>query len=358
MYHKESDTPAVARTSIVSDLGLVEYIFSDKTGVWSIVHWPLEYSLSLSTESPLLLGTLTCNKMDFRRCSVDGHVFGLGLGASQLTSSVHPLTNLLADSGSASCLPSIPDAFAGLEDKLSFNAEMFLRVLSICHTVVVEKDHVAPMSVQARKNTKKKKADGAPVGFVYQAESPDEAALVSAASKHYGFQLIGRNASGVQIACPHPSLLENSDIVSWLKDGTLSPTIFAAVTNASPAGASSRYSRTNDVDAMIKIGIAPRIETWAILAINKFDSDRKRMSVLVQSPPELGSIHMLLCKGADSSMLIEAVCRGSKKLCSSTVGKCDKSPFVESEADSSEIDNLLGLQTHLGGEYLVRMTSI
>ena len=33
-----------------------------------------------------------------------------------------------------------------------------------------------PMSVKARKNTKKKKEDGAPVGFVYQAESPDEAA--------------------------------------------------------------------------------------------------------------------------------------------------------------------------------------
>ena len=267
--------------------------------------------------------------------------------ASQHTSSVHPLTNLLANSGSASCLPSIPDAFSGLEDKLSFNAEMFLRGLSICHTVVVEKDHVAPMSVKARKNTKKKKEDGAPAGFVYQAESPDELALVSAASNHYGFQLIGRNAYGVQIACPFSSLLENSDIVCWLKDGSLSAKIFAAVTSASPAGASSRYSRI-DVDAMIKIGTAPRIETWAILAINKFDSDRKRMSVLVQSPPELGWIHMLLCKGADSSMLIEEVCRGSKKLCSS-----DKSPFVESEADSSEIDNLLGLQTHLGGEYRI-----
>lgn len=214
----------------------------------------------------------------------------------------------------------------------------------------MEKLPVAPMPGKAKKNAKKKKEDGAPVGFVYQAESPDEGALVLAASKHYGFQLLGRNAFGVQIACPYPSLLENSDILCWLKDGSF--------TNAFPAGASSRYSRTNDVDAMIKISAAPRIETWAIHAINKFDSDRKRMSVLVQSPPELGSINMLLCKGADSSMLIQEVCRGSKKLCSSIVGKCDKSPFVESEADNSEIDNLLGLQTHLGGEYLVRIAGI
>jgi magnesium-transporting ATPase (P-type) len=30
MYHKDSDTPATARSTIVTDLGLVEYIFSDK----------------------------------------------------------------------------------------------------------------------------------------------------------------------------------------------------------------------------------------------------------------------------------------------------------------------------------------
>jgi len=30
MYHKDSDTPAIARSTIVTDLGLVEYIFSDK----------------------------------------------------------------------------------------------------------------------------------------------------------------------------------------------------------------------------------------------------------------------------------------------------------------------------------------
>jgi P-type E1-E2 ATPase len=33
MYHKESDTPAIAKTSSLNEeLGMVEYIFSDKTG--------------------------------------------------------------------------------------------------------------------------------------------------------------------------------------------------------------------------------------------------------------------------------------------------------------------------------------
>ena len=33
MYHKDSDTPALARSTIVTDLGLVEYIFSDKVSI-------------------------------------------------------------------------------------------------------------------------------------------------------------------------------------------------------------------------------------------------------------------------------------------------------------------------------------
>ena len=128
----------------------------------------------------------------------------------------------------------------------------------------------------------------------------------------------------------------------------MSAKILAEVTNASPAGAASRYSRTHHVDA-VDYSAIPRIETWPILAINKFDSDRKRMLVLVRYPPELGSIHMLLCKGADSLMLIEEVCEGTRNL-RSLVEKNDNAPFVESDDESragnSELDSLLSLQSH------------
>mmetsp|Transcript_23007 Transcript_23007/g.49788 ORF Transcript_23007/g.49788 Transcript_23007/m.49788 type:complete len:1706 (-) Transcript_23007:99-5216(-) len=378
MYHEESDTPAAARSTIVTDLGLVEYIFSDKTG------------------------TLTCNVMEYKRCSVDGHAFGMPVvkaapqiagipdqpidDADLFSDSAHPLKHLLAGSGPVPSLSKVDetdksgDTSAGLKcrsDTLTFNAEMFLRVMSICHTVVVEKDHVVPSYEQAADDSSrkkkwnlksprsrlgsedsnvskgprappkkaKKKNDGAPEGYAYQAESPDEGALVAAASCEYGFQLLGRNSSGVSISCPCPSLLENDDVVKGLKNGSMTAKMLAAKT-APTSGALSKYSGTQV--KTVDDGVAPQSETWPVLAINKFDSDRKRMSVLVRSPPELGSVSMLLCKGADSSMLIKEVCEGVRML-ENIVDKYEAPKAEpESEADQSELDSLLGIQAHLG----------
>ena len=61
MYHEESNTPAMARTSNLNEeLGLVKYIFSDKTG------------------------TLTRNVMEFKKCSVARHVYCLDDGPTKL----------------------------------------------------------------------------------------------------------------------------------------------------------------------------------------------------------------------------------------------------------------------------------
>jgi magnesium-transporting ATPase (P-type) len=323
--------------------------------------------------------------MEFKRCSVDGHIFGMPIAKaaptqdaersdSVLSDTVHPLRNLLASSNHAKSENAEEGGETHLNEmsqRLTFNAEMFLRVMSICHTVVVEKDHKAPDIAGEDKSAAKKskffkskksnasstvsngatasqqdtshnaqskmdasaktkKKDGAPEGSNYQAESPDEGALVSAASNEYGFQFIGRDSSGVKISCPRPSLFEDANIVQGVKDGTITAKSLAAQT----AEEHSKYS-----DPQPNETFSPRVETWSILAINKFDSDRKRMSVLVRSPPELGSIPLLLCKGADSSMLLSGVCEGLD-----LVEQIDSSNL----SDNSEVKSLLGLQSHLG----------
>ena len=106
---------------------------------------------------------------------------------------------------------------------------------------------------------------------------------------------------------------------------------------------SEKPSKYSDPEAKAVTGpCSPRIETWSVLAINKFDSDRKRMSVLVRAPPELGSIPLLLCKGADSSMLVEGVCDGLD-----LVEQAEDANISEGD----ELKAMLGLQSHLGGEF-------
>ncbi len=363
MYHEETDTPASARSTIVTDLGLVQYIFSDKTG------------------------TLTCNVMEFKRCSVDGNIFGMPVSkaAPQRTissnepneeskdaefESAHPLKHLLA---AGTPLDSAENGDQYASERLTFNAEMFLRVMSICHTVVVEKDQVptddgspgaskeiektesnisgssiwTPIKrAKAKANARKKeKKDGSPEGFVYQAESPDEGALVAAASNEYGFQLLGRDSSGVRISCSCPSLLEDENIVEGLKNGTLTAKILAGKTATNEVGRN---------DTTVDEGFSPRKETWSILAINKFDSDRKRMSVLVRSPPELGSVPMLFCKGADSSMMIDSVCEGIGLLGNLKTSNVE----TESEVQNAEFSSLLGIEAHLGGKFVAKSVRV
>jgi magnesium-transporting ATPase (P-type) len=58
------------------------------------------------------------------------------------------------------------------------------------------------------------------------------------------------------------------------------------------------------------IRIKGRDESWVPLAVNKFDSTRKRMSIVVKD--KHGNIR-LLCKGADSGMLGRGTCGGKQE---------------------------------------------
>ncbi|XP_072352775.1 probable phospholipid-transporting ATPase IA isoform X4 [Scyliorhinus torazame] len=138
MLYEPTNTPAMARTSNLNEeLGQVKYIFSDKTG------------------------TLTCNVMEFKKCTVAGISYGKGESSNGESVFKDPflLENLQGNHPTA---PVICE---------------FLTMMAICHTAVPERD-----------------VDK----IIYQASSPDEGALVRAA-KQLGFVFSGRTPNSVII---------------------------------------------------------------------------------------------------------------------------------------------------------------
>lgn len=183
--------------------------------------------------------------------SVDGKELAPELRQDVLLRLLHGDAAALASEGSdSSMMAGLSAAECGA---MAPQCRLFFECMSLCHTVVAE-------------------AEAVPTGgpkFIYEAESPDEAALVDAAS-----------ALGVEFA----GRLGECDCVEWV---------------ASP-------------------GKAPVKRVYEVLAVNAFTSDRKRMSVLLRetslgphsdgSGPPLGDApYVLLCKGADSHVLPHAL---------------------------------------------------
>uniref|UniRef100_A0A803WC24 Phospholipid-transporting ATPase n=1 Tax=Ficedula albicollis TaxID=59894 RepID=A0A803WC24_FICAL len=189
MYYPEKDTAAKARTTTLNEqLGQIQYIFSDKTG------------------------TLTQNIMTFKKCCINGQRYG------KLCKQVDFSWNVYAD-GKFLFYDHylIEQIKSGKEPEI----QKFFFVLAICHTVM---------------------ADTSDGQLNYQAASPDEGALVTAA-RSFGYVFL---------------------------------------------------SRTQNTITISEMGVE---RTYDVLAILDFNSDRKRMSVIVR---ESGGNIRLYCKGADT----------------------------------------------------------
>uniref|UniRef100_A0A674DM92 Phospholipid-transporting ATPase n=1 Tax=Salmo trutta TaxID=8032 RepID=A0A674DM92_SALTR len=147
MYYAETDTPAMARTSNLNEeLGQVKYLFSDKTG------------------------TLTCNVMHFKKCTIAGITYGHfpDLDVDRSMEDFSSLNTTEFDD---------PTLIQNIEKNHPTSAQIceFLTMMAVCHTVVPEREEDQ---------------------LIYQASSPDEGALVKGA-KGLGFVFTARTPGSV-----------------------------------------------------------------------------------------------------------------------------------------------------------------
>ncbi|XP_054254456.1 phospholipid-transporting ATPase IC [Indicator indicator] len=199
MYCPERDCTAKARTTTLNEqLGQIRYVFSDKTG------------------------TLTQNVMSFHKCCINGLTYGdCRDRTGQLQS--HPEQVDFSWNKHADGKFLFYDHYLIEQIRSGKEPEIhqFFFLLAICHTVMVDT------------------CDGQ---LSYQAASPDEGALVTAA-RNFGYVFLSRTQNSITIS---------------------------------------------------ELGLE---RTYQVLAMLDFTSDRKRMSVIVRGAD--GGIR-LYCKGADT----------------------------------------------------------
>ncbi|GJZ62573.1 probable phospholipid-transporting ATPase 4 [Tanacetum coccineum] len=231
MYDEETCTPAQARTSNLNEeLGMVDTILSDKTG------------------------TLTCNQMDFLKCSIAGIPYGMRSSEVEVAAANQMAMDLDSHEGRQNeseieleivVTPKAANSHNRIkgfsfEDYRLMNGNwsrepnkdvhlLFFRILALCHTAIPELNE----------------ATGT---YTYEAESPDEGAFLVAA-REFGFEYCRRTQSSISVREKHNPFHE------------------------------------------------PIEREFKLLNILDFTSKRKRMSVIIQD--ETGQI-LLLCKGADS----------------------------------------------------------
>ena len=237
LWDKETGTKTNSNSTALSeDLGQIEYVLSDKTG------------------------TLTENVMVLKVCSVMGKQFGVfDAEADNLTGGGGALRPGTVNSQGVglSARGMMEDPFLRKQvaaDRAAgttgASAVEFLRCIALNNTVLPSVHDTPTGGVQR----------------AYKASSPDEEALVDAAS-HYGVALLGREADTVEIAVPGPG--------AGGEGLNLSHAPFGTIAGLGSAGQLGEPTIGNNARMWV--------EQYQQLAEFEFSSDRKRMSVIVRA---------------------------------------------------------------------------
>ena len=216
MFHEPTGTAAIARTSNINEeLGMIDTMLSDKTG------------------------TLTMNIMEFFKASIAGVSYGQGVTEIERANARRRGKSIIEVASTEEAMKYRIHGFNFYDARLlnqqwrkqenADEIEMFFEVMAVCHTVIPE----------GRGPTMK-----------FQAESPDEHALILAA-KQFGFSFFKRTNNEIHISVEQP-------------DGSKQEVVYE------------------------------------ILHVLHFSSKRKRMSVIYRKN---GGKLKLACKGADTVII-------------------------------------------------------
>lgn len=273
--HETGVRTEVRTSNLNEELGVIHHVFTDKTG------------------------TLTANRMDFKKCSVAGKVYDISENPQSGTISLVDVKRALQAGPSSSAVSAFD--LAELDD-----LDMVFRLLAICHSVVAE----APDSDDAASENSDASSRSSGVRrrprFLRRRHrrNSENATDSDVSEREDSVSSKGLEPSSLTSSAPLPSSGSAGNRMSSSLNGSnpdITPINYqasspdeAALVQAARAQGYTFLSRSNKD---IVIDVFGQQEIHEILETLEFDSTRKRMSVITRDPQ--GRI-FIFTKGADA----------------------------------------------------------